>query len=107
MATFTAPSSLINKVATHTITASYSGDTNFTTSSGSLLQTVNKASTTTTITNVTNPSVFGQSVTFTATVTAAGAGVGTPTGTVHFVDTTTSDDLGRPRCRALQQRQAC
>ena len=32
---FTAPSPVINTVGLHTITASYSGDTNFATSSGS------------------------------------------------------------------------
>ena len=85
-ATFTALSSVITTVATHTITASYSGDTNFTTSSGSVLQTVNPASTTTTVTASPNASMFGQSVTFTATVSAAGAGIGTPTGVVTFKD---------------------
>jgi hypothetical protein len=38
-------------------------------------------------------SVFGQSVTFTATVVPDDS-VGTPTGQVHFVDTTTGIDLG-------------
>src|SRR5678816_3510054 len=33
-----------------------------------------------------NPSVFGQSVTFTATVAAVAPGAGTPTGTVTFKD---------------------
>src|SRR5207237_7125945 len=33
-----------------------------------------------------NPSAFGQSVTFTATVTATAPGTGTPTGTVTFKD---------------------
>ena len=42
---------------------------------------------TTTLTSSANPSTFGQSVTFTATVTA---GLGTPTGTVTFYDGTTS-----------------
>ena len=61
-ATFTALSSVITTVATHTITASYGGDANFATSSNSVLQTVNQASTTTTISSSSsNPSVFGQS----------------------------------------------
>ncbi|MGH7193934.1 MAG: Ig-like domain repeat protein, partial [Candidatus Saccharimonadales bacterium] len=38
--------------------------------------------------------VFGQSVTFTATVIADAPGSGTPTGSVDFFDTTTNDDLG-------------
>ena len=68
----------------HTITAVYGGDTNFTgsTSSG-LTQTVNQGATTTAVTSSFNPSVFGQSVTFTATVSSAS---GTPTGTVTFKD---------------------
>ena len=53
------------------ITAVYSGDSNFTTSTSSALsQTVNQDSTTTSVASATNPSVYGQSVTFTATVTA-------------------------------------
>jgi len=40
--------------------------------------------TSTTVSSSANPSVFGQSVTFTATVSTAGAG--TPTGTVQFFD---------------------
>ncbi len=46
--------------------------------------TVNKASTTTTVTSGTNPSTYGQSVTFTATVAPQYSG--TPTGTVSFYD---------------------
>src|SRR5262249_53598589 len=68
----------------HAITATYSGDANFNGSTGSLTQTVNKASTTTTLSSSANPSVFGQSVTFTATVAAVSPGAGTPTGTVQF-----------------------
>jgi hypothetical protein len=71
-------------VGTHSITAVYSGDTNFVTStSSSLTQTVNKTSSTTTLVSSVNPSTFSQSVTFTATVTS---GVGIPTGTVTFMD---------------------
>ena len=43
---------------------------------------VAKANTTTGVTSSVNPTVFGQSTTFTATVSS---GVGTPTGTVQFV----------------------
>jgi len=39
-----------------------------------------------------NPSVYGQSVTFTATVTAITAGLPTPSGTVEFFDGTTELD---------------
>jgi hypothetical protein len=73
-------------VGTHTITASYSGDTNFSGSSGSLAggQTVNQASSSTSVSSSENPSIFGDNVTFTATVTAVSPGAGTPTGTVNF-----------------------
>ncbi len=82
-------------VATHSITAVYGGDGNFTTSTSSAVsQTVNQASTTTSLTSSVNPSVFGQSVTFTATVTANGPGSGTPTGTVTFMDGTTALNPG-------------
>ena len=60
-------------VGAHSITAVYSGTNNFNASDNSaspLTQTVNKASTTTTVASSVNPSVFGQSVTFTATVNA-------------------------------------
>ena len=41
-----------------------------------------------------NPSVFGESVTFTATVSAASPGSGTPTGTVTFFDGATQIGTG-------------
>ena len=77
-------------VATHSITAVYAGDTNFTTSTSSVAQDVNQASTTTALTSDPNPSVSGQSVTFTATIAAGSPGSGTPTGTVDFLDGTTT-----------------
>jgi hypothetical protein len=76
-------------VGSHTINASYNGDPNFNTSTGSLLQQVNKADTSTTVASNHNPSVFGQSVTFTATVAAVAPGTGSPSGTVSFFDGTT------------------
>src|SRR5207245_4717066 len=59
----------------HTITASYAGNSNFLTSTGTFTQTVNNSSmtTTTAVTSSANPSVFGQLVTFTATVTPGGS----------------------------------
>ena len=86
MATSSAISSLA--VAGHTVTAVYSGDSNFTGSDNTaspLTQTVNQASTTTAVASSANPSVFGQSVTFTATVSAVAPGAGARTGTVQFV----------------------
>ena len=76
---------------THSITAVYSGDTAFATSSSSppLLQVVNTgvATTTTALVSSANPSNFGDSVTFTATVTSGAAGV--PMGSVVFKDGST------------------
>jgi hypothetical protein len=75
-------------VGPHSITASYGGDTNFNASSSSpLSQTVNMAATTVASISSANPAVFGQAVTFTATVSSPG---GTPTGTVTFLDGATS-----------------
>ncbi|WP_324604673.1 Ig-like domain-containing protein, partial [Streptomyces sp. NRRL S-337] len=44
-----------------------------------------QASTTTSVTTSPDPSVFGESVTLTATVAPVSPGAGTPTGTVTFV----------------------
>jgi hypothetical protein len=69
----------------HSITAKYNGDTNFSSgTSAAIAQTVNQASTTTTVASSTNPSAFGQTVTFTASVQSSSAG--TPTGNVTFFD---------------------
>ena len=66
---------------THLITAVYSGDTNYATSTGTLTQTVKKVSTATTLKSCPNPSTYGKGVTFTATVSPLAA-----TGTVTFKD---------------------
>lgn len=81
-------------VGTHSVAANYGGDTNFTVSSGSVTQTVNQASTTTALTSSLNPANPGDTVDFTAVVTPVAPGAGVPTGSVHFVDTTTGTDLG-------------
>jgi hypothetical protein len=67
----------------HSIVATYSGDTNFN-SSGStgLAQTVNKVSTATALNTSANPATAGQSVTLTATV----SGRSSVSGTVTFFD---------------------
>src|SRR5206468_2204586 len=73
------------------------GDANFNGSTGLLTgnQVVNKANTTTPpVTSSVNPSVFGQFVTFTATVTASAPGAGTPTGIVLFKDGVTTIGSG-------------
>ncbi len=74
-------------IGTHSVTAQYSGDLNFSGStSAALSQTVNKAVSISVIASSVNPSVFGQSVTVTATVGGPAQGLDTPTGTVTFYD---------------------
>jgi hypothetical protein len=69
----------------HTITAHYVGDSNFTASDASpLSQTVNQAVSVTVASSNPNPSIYGQSVTLTATVAAQNSQFGVPTGTVTF-----------------------
>jgi hypothetical protein len=69
----------------HSITAVYSGDTNFTgNTSDPFTLVVNSAATSTTLSSSMNPSVSGQAVTFTATVHVPGSG--TPTGDLTFMD---------------------
>ncbi len=71
-------------VGTHTVSAAYSGEANyFASTSTTLTQTITKVATTTTVSASMTPSVYGQSVTFTATV-AGTVGSGTPSGTVTF-----------------------
>jgi type II secretory pathway pseudopilin PulG len=66
----------------HAITAVYGGDANCNASTSSTLtQTVNKAATSVALASNSNPSAYGGSVTFTATMTPGGA-----TGTVTFKD---------------------
>ena len=90
------------RLGQHPITAQYTrGDTNFSAStapSAKITQTVNKASTTTTVTSSVNPSVLGQSVIFTATVSVTTPGstaAAYPTGTVTFYDNNTVIGTGK------------
>jgi hypothetical protein len=70
----------------HSITAVYSGDTSDATSiSAVLTQTVNKATSSVALTSSANPSTFGQTLAFTATVSPS-----TATGTVQFLDGATA-----------------
>ena len=83
-------------VGVYVITATYSGDGNFNLSnSGTLNQTILAASTSVQVVSGQNPSVVGQTVTFTATVSPVAPGGGVPTGTVDFVfnGTTYGDDV--------------
>jgi len=70
----------------NTIIVNYSGDSNFNPSTGLVTQTVNLASTATTLvsTSATMPPTYGQPITFTATVTTPATG--TPTGVVNFIE---------------------
>jgi hypothetical protein len=89
----------------HSITAKYAGDNNFlatTTSSPSnvVLVTIDPAVTSTTISATTltppvpaNATVYGQAISFSATVTTVSGG-GVPVGTVTFADTSTGVTLG-------------
>ena len=76
-------------VGSHSITAAYSGDTGHSSSVSAppLIQVVKPVAspTVTAVTSSSNPSTFGQSVTFTAQVSTV-AGTGTLTGTVSFSD---------------------
>ncbi len=73
-------------VGSHSLTAAYEGDSNFATStSSSLTQVVNPA-TTTTISSSVNTSSSGQAITFTAQVSPVAPGSGTPNGTITFLD---------------------
>ena len=82
MATFTT-SSL--SASTHSITATYSGDSDYSGSTSTVLtQTISQSSTSVSLFSSANPSVYGQSVMLTATVTAVSPGSGTPIGVVTF-----------------------
>jgi hypothetical protein len=65
----------------HSITATYNGDTDNLTSSQQLTQQVDQVTTSTALVSSLNPSTFGQNVTFTATVAGS-----SPTGTMQFKD---------------------
>jgi hypothetical protein len=68
---------------THIIRAIYAGDATFKTSFNTVTQVVNGYPTSTTLVSSLNPSVYGQKVSWTATITSSGSSV--PTGSVSFV----------------------
>jgi hypothetical protein len=75
-------------VGTHSITARYSGDANYTAdTSAAVAVTVNQAASGAAVTSSANPSFAGQSVTLTASVTSPGP---TPTGNVIFTSGSTT-----------------
>ena len=67
----------------HTITAAYSGDTDFTSSVATLTQTV-QASASVTLTSSVSPSVYGQPVTITTVVSPISPETASPTGSITF-----------------------
>ncbi len=85
-------------VASHSITAVYAGDANFSGSTSSVLtQVINGVTltaSTTTLASSANPSASGQSVTFTATVAGPSGTSPVPTGAVTFLDGTTTLGTG-------------
>jgi hypothetical protein len=87
------PSFVGSETATLTVTDD-SGDLVGSQQTVNLTGTAVQATTTTTVLPSANPSVYGQSVTFTATVNPQG--LGTPTGTMTFMDGTTAICTGVP-----------
>jgi predicted secreted protein len=74
-----------SKVGSHSITATYSGDINYATSTSPVFtETVNKALTSTSVTSSKNPVTVGKSVSYRVTVTGSDGG-----GAVAFFDGTT------------------
>ncbi len=82
-------------IGTRSLTAVYNGDGTYVGSrSLVLIQTVNPASSTTSLSSSVNPSIFKQAVSFTAVVSVSPPGGGTPAGTVQFrID---NADFGAP-----------
>ena len=68
--------------------------TDYTSTTATATINVGQASTTINLTASANPSVYGQSVTFTATVGPVSPGVGVPTGTVTFMNSTATLGTG-------------
>ncbi len=84
VATFTTSSLTL---ATHAMTASYAGNSAFAPSvSASLSQAVNKADSAIALISSSNPSIKGESVTFTATASVKAPGAGTLNGSIKFFD---------------------
>ncbi len=81
-------------VGAYSITAVYAGDSIFSGSTSNVVgQVVNKAMITTTLTSSPNPSIYGQAVTFIATVASSG-GIPPNGETVRFMNGTTSLGTG-------------
>ena len=72
-------------VGSHVITAVYSGDTNYEAGTAALTETVQQASTSTSLGASSSSTAYGQAVTFTAQILSSSPNL-TPTGTVSFYD---------------------
>jgi hypothetical protein len=70
----------------HTYSANYSGDSSYSPSSASVVQAVQAAQTTTSLSTSGTPAMVGKPVTFTIAVAPVSPATGTPTGTVTFSD---------------------
>jgi len=78
-------------IGTTNLTAQYSGDQNYMPSNSSpLTETITKGTVTVTASSSTNPSVFGQAASLVVHVASSGGGLAIPTGTVTFLDGTSS-----------------
>ena len=74
----------------HSVTVIYNGDGRFANGTGGFTQSVQKISTTTNLRDSVDPSVFGESVTFTATVASISPGSGIAAGSVSFLSGSTT-----------------
>jgi hypothetical protein len=84
-ATLTGSTLTITGVGTVVVTANQAGNANYTAATAVTQSVVvNKANTATSRVSSANPAIFGQPVTFTATISPVAPSTGTPTGTVQF-----------------------
>ena len=84
--TATTPPSTSLSTGSHTVVATYSGDSGFLGSTSTQrTATVDKADTTTSLSASPSPTVSGQAVVFTARVDVVAPGAGTPVGGVQFI----------------------
>jgi hypothetical protein len=85
----------------HTITASYGGDSSFTVSPGTLTQAVNLATTSLALNANPDPSTVNANVVFTATLTAPSGSL-SPNGSVNFTDSVTGNSITNCSAVGLQ-----
>jgi len=89
VATCTFSAGLLASDSPYAVTTSYLGDGTYGPSNGALSATIHRGHTTTSVVAGTNPSVTGQSVSFSATVAPLSPATGAPTGSVTFAITGT------------------